>query len=117
MQAQKQPVPYRRSIGDSGQADCHLATLLHIVMVHSWFYLQQVWSCSDGHLLLEPAGTVSTTHQHKGIFCIWLQLSDQFSLQVPWNLNTLLVVQDLEPSSMLHLVIRRFTRVPLMLAF
>lgn len=68
------------------------------MMVHSWFHLQQVWSCSDGHLLLEPAGTVSTTHQHKGIFCIWLQPRDQFPLQVPLNLNAVLVVQDLEPS-------------------
>lgn len=69
------------------------------MMEHRWFDLQQVWSRSDGHLLLEPTGAVSTTHEHKGIFCIRLQPSDQLPLQVAWNLHALLVVEDLEAST------------------
>lgn len=88
--------PDGRPLGDPGQADCHSATLLPIVTVRRRSGLQQVRSCSDGHLLLEPSGAVSTTHEHEGILRIGLQPGDELPLQAAWNLHALLVVEDLE---------------------
>lgn len=88
--------PDGRPLGDRGQADRHSATLLPIMAVQRRSGLQQVRSCSDGHLLLEPSGAVSTTHEHKGIFRIRLQPGDELPLQAAWNLHALLVVEDLE---------------------
>lgn len=95
-QTNKQHRPYGGISRDLGKTDGHSATLFHIVRVSSWFHLQQVWSSSDGHLLLEATGAVSPAHQHKGILRIWLQLCDQLPLQVALNLHTLLVVEDLK---------------------
>lgn len=67
---------------------------------HSWLDLEQVRSCSDGHLLLEPTGAASTAHEHEGIFCVWLQPCDQLPLQTAWDLQALLAVEDLKASQM-----------------
>lgn len=88
--------PDRSSSRDLRQTDGHSATLLYIVLVSSWFRLQQVRSRPDGNLLLETAGAVPPAHQHEGIFGIWLQLCDQLPLHVARDLDALLVVQDLK---------------------
>ena len=88
--------PDRGSSRGPGQTDGHSPTLFHILLIQSRFHPQEVGSCVDGHLLLEAAGTVPPTHQHKGVISIWLKLSDQLPLQVPLDLHTLLVVQYLK---------------------
>lgn len=92
--------PDGRPIGDCGQADCHPSVLVPIVMEHGWLDRQQVRSCSDGHLLLEPTGAASTAHEHEGVFRVRLQPRDQLPLQAARDLQALLVVEDLKASGM-----------------
>lgn len=57
--------------------------------------LDQVRGSADGHLLLQTSSNVAPACQHKGVFCVWLELGDQLSLQVSLHFHALLVVENL----------------------
>lgn len=88
--------PYGNPSGNPGKTEGYSSTFIHIMLFLSRPHLQQVWSCSNGHLLLEATCTVSPAHQHKGIISVRLQLRNQLPFQVAEHLNALLVVQDLK---------------------